>query len=60
MITFFFCILTGFFIIIPQPFESASFWLAVSCLTYVPGIHPQHFELALYNIIEFILSLIMN
>jgi hypothetical protein len=36
MITFFLCLVAGFFIIIPQPFEVGVFWLLVSCLTYLP------------------------
>jgi len=33
---FFLCLITGFFIIIPQPYGWAMFWLVVSCVTYLP------------------------
>lgn len=33
--SFFFCILFGFFIVIPQPQELAKFWLFMSCISYV-------------------------
>lgn len=36
MITFFTCLLTGFFIIIPQSYGAGAFWLTISCLTYIP------------------------
>jgi len=39
MVTFFLCLVTGFFIIIPQSNSMAIFWLVVSCLTYVPMLY---------------------
>jgi hypothetical protein len=39
MVTFFLCLITGLFIIPPQPFGLAQFWLFVSCLTYAPLLY---------------------
>jgi hypothetical protein len=36
MIVMGFSIVFGFFIIIPQSYESATFWLVMACLTYFP------------------------
>jgi signal transduction histidine kinase len=36
MITFFICLVTGFFIIIPSSYGLGLFWLAMSCVTYLP------------------------
>jgi hypothetical protein len=36
MITFFLCLVAGFLIIIPQPYEVGVFWLMISCTTYLP------------------------
>jgi len=41
--TCFLCLLTGFFIIIPQPYSLAVFWLVVSFTSYIPLIYlPFH------------------
>ena len=39
MISFFICLIAGFFIIIPQNYALAVFWLVVSCLTYLPLLY---------------------
>ena len=36
MTTFFLCLVAGFLIVIPQSYSLGLFWLAVSCLTYLP------------------------
>lgn len=36
MLSFFFCIAAGFVIIVPQPLQSAQFFLALSCAFYIP------------------------
>jgi hypothetical protein len=39
IITFWFCLLAGFLIIIPQPYEAGMFWFLLSCLTYLPVLY---------------------
>ena len=39
IITFYLCLITGFFIIPQQPVGSGQLWLAVSCLTYIPSLY---------------------
>jgi len=39
MVTFFLCLITGFFIIIPSAEAVGIFWLVVSCLTYLPVLY---------------------
>jgi len=47
MASFFFCILTGFFTIIPQPKILAAFWLVVSFVSYLPMFYlPFHLKRA--------------
>ena len=38
-ICFWLCLVTGWFIIFPQPYESGMFWFLVSCLTYLPMLY---------------------
>ena len=43
MVTFFICLITGFFIIIPSSYAMGVFWLTVSCVTYLPLLYlPWH------------------
>ena len=37
--TFFLCLITGFFIIIPSSEAIGIFWLVVSCVTYLPTLY---------------------
>ena len=37
--TFFLCLITGFFIIIPSSEAIGIFWLVVSCVTYLPVLY---------------------
>ena len=37
--TFFLCLITGFFIIIPSSEALGIFWLVVSCVTYLPLLY---------------------
>ena len=39
MICFWLCLITGWFIIFPQPYESGMFWFLVSCVTYIPVLY---------------------
>ena len=39
MVTFFLCLITGFFIIIPSSEALGIFWLVVSCVTYLPTLY---------------------
>ena len=39
MLSFFVCLITGFFIIIPSPVPVGIFWLIVSCVTYLPVLY---------------------
>jgi signal transduction histidine kinase len=47
MITFFLCLLAGFFIIIPQPYGAGVFWLLVACLTYLPILYLPWYDVDL-------------
>ena len=37
--TFLLCLITGFFIIIPQSEAMGIFWLVISCVTYLPTLY---------------------
>lgn len=37
--TFFLCLITGFFIIIPSSVAVGIFWLVLSCVTYLPSLY---------------------
>jgi len=52
IITFFFCIICGFFVIIPQPSAVAIFWLVMSCVTYLPLLYLPFHVKRFDNIIE--------
>ena len=39
MVTFYLCLLFGFFIIIPGSYELGIFWLILSCVTYLPMLY---------------------
>jgi len=39
MASFFVCLVTGFFIIVPQSKAVGYFWLTVSCVTYIPVLY---------------------
>jgi len=52
MTTFFICLITGFLIIIPQPYGWAVFWLVVSCLTYLPLIYLPFYVKQFDNLIH--------
>jgi len=44
IITFELCLITGFFIIPAQPYESGVFWLLVSCITYLPALYMPFYD----------------
>jgi hypothetical protein len=52
MITFFLCLVAGFLIIIPQSYGLGLFWLAVSCLTYVPVLVLPWYDSDIRPIVE--------
>eukprot|EP00596_Hydrurales_sp_CCMP1899_P003636 CAMPEP_0119051700 /NCGR_PEP_ID=MMETSP1177-20130426/73233_1 /TAXON_ID=2985 /ORGANISM="Ochromonas sp, Strain CCMP1899" /LENGTH=828 /DNA_ID=CAMNT_0007031009 /DNA_START=692 /DNA_END=3175 /DNA_ORIENTATION=+ len=52
MITFFLCLVAGFLIIIPQSYGLGLFWLAVSCLTYVPVLGLPWYDSDIRPIVE--------
>jgi hypothetical protein len=39
IITFWFCLVAGFFIVIPQNYAAGMFWFLVSCITYLPVLY---------------------
>lgn len=52
MATFFFCLLSGLFIIIPQNRSTGGFWLTVSCVTYIPVLYlPWYQDLTRYVVL---------
>ena len=42
--SFWVCLATGFFIIIPSDIALGQFWLAVSCITYIPVLYLPFYE----------------
>ena len=42
--SFWVCLATGFFIIIPSDIALGRFWLAVSCITYIPVLYLPFYE----------------
>jgi signal transduction histidine kinase len=45
MWSFFLCLVAGFLIIIPQPYELGIFWLAISCVAYLPLLYLPWYDL---------------
>lgn len=39
IITFWLCLVTGFFIVIPQNYAAGMFWFLLSCITYLPVLY---------------------
>ena len=49
MICFFVCLVTGFFIIVPESYAIGVFWLVVSCVTYIPVLYLPWYDGGVIN-----------